>query len=106
MRLAADHRRTHSNATGEFSDVLHETLGALRPGSDVLVVDDEEYIRYAVGRTLKRDGFCVRTASNGLQALDLMWEKVPALVVLDLKMPGMNGPEVLKEIRRNWGTFR
>jgi len=71
----------------------------------VLVVDDEEYVRYSVGRMLEKAGFEVRAAAGGEEALEAMRHDVPDLVLLDLKMPGMDGPEVLQEIRRDWNDI-
>ena len=71
----------------------------------VLVVDDEEYIRDTVGRTLQGEGFLVTTACGGAEALELMREHVPDLVLLDLKMPGMDGAATLKKIRETHGAI-
>jgi len=66
----------------------------------VLVVDDELNIREGSQRILSRTGFDVLTAANGLEALDLLKEKSIPIILLDLKMPGMDGMEVLKRIRQ------
>ena len=66
----------------------------------VLVVDDELNIREGSQRILGRAGFDVLTAANGLEALDLLKEKSIPIILLDLKMPGMDGMEVLKRIRQ------
>ena len=65
----------------------------------VLVVDDEEYIREIVGRIVEEAGYRVMTASGGAEALDMMRREPPDIVLLDLKMPDMDGPTTLKEIR-------
>ena len=64
----------------------------------VLVVDDELNIREGSQRILGRAGFDVLTAANGLEALDLLKEKSIPIILLDLKMPGMDGMEVLKRL--------
>lgn len=74
-------------------------------GTTVLVVDDEEYMLYVMRRALEEEGFSVTTASSGAEALDSMGRSLPDLVLLDLKMPGMNGPEVIGEIRHRWGDL-
>lgn len=65
----------------------------------VLVVDDEEGIRKGSERILKRMGCRVLTASNGTQGLDMLSREPVGLVLLDLKMPGIDGMEVLQRIR-------
>jgi len=78
----------------------------LSPGSrNVMVIDDEAAIREIVRRILEGEGFSVTTASGGRQALELMQQHLPDLVLLDLRMPGMDGATVLKEIRRQWGKL-
>lgn len=65
----------------------------------VLIVDDEERIRRFVHINLEMEGFRVIEASNGLEALDLVREKMPDLVLLDVMMPRMDGFETLRAIR-------
>jgi two-component system phosphate regulon sensor histidine kinase PhoR len=65
----------------------------------VLVVDDEQDIREGSERILTRMGFNVSMAANGQEALDLFPKTKPEIVLLDLKMPGMDGMDVLKKIR-------
>ncbi len=65
----------------------------------VLVVDDEKNIRDGSERILTRRGFQVLQASTGAEALDILAEQIIPIVLLDLKMPGMDGMEVLARIR-------
>lgn len=65
----------------------------------ILVVDDEQNIRRMLNRVLSSDGFIVKEAINGLEALKRLEEEDYSLVLLDLKMPGLNGIETLKKIR-------
>jgi DNA-binding response OmpR family regulator len=65
----------------------------------VLVADDDEDILLLVTTRLKRDGFEIVQASNGDQALAVARERRPALAVLDIGMPGLDGVEVLEQIR-------
>jgi len=65
----------------------------------VLVADDDEDILLLVTTRLKRDGFEIVQASNGTQALELARERRPALAVLDIGMPGLDGVQVLEQIR-------
>ena len=64
----------------------------------VLVVDDEKNIRDGSERILTRRGFQVLQASTGAEALDILAEQIIPIVLLDLKMPGMDGMEVLEHI--------
>ena len=65
----------------------------------VLVADDDEDILLLVTTRLKRDGFEIVQASNGDEALAVAHERRPALAVLDIGMPGLDGVEVLEQIR-------
>jgi len=67
----------------------------------VLVVDDEKNIRLTVVQSLKPLRLGVETASGGEEALGKLEEKSYDLVLLDLKMPGIDGIEVLKRAKRN-----
>jgi len=67
----------------------------------ILVVDDERDIRDGSERILTRKGYRVTTASNGEEALQRVGETRFAIVLLDLKMPGMDGLEVLRLIRES-----
>ena len=69
----------------------------------VLVVDDEEVIRSFLGRLLRGEGFQVRTAASGAEALQVMAREMPDVVLLDLRMPGMDGAALLRRIRELHG---
>ena len=64
----------------------------------ILVVDDDKSIRYSLKRMMEKD-FSILTAQNGEEALSRFSEHPPDLVIMDIKMPGRNGIEVLKEIK-------
>lgn len=66
---------------------------------DILVVDDDPAILAVIRMLLRKEGFLVRTAQSGAEALNLFSESVPDIIVLDLIMPGMNGAEVVKKLR-------
>ena len=66
----------------------------------VLVVDDKQMMRDSIGITLQRAGFTAVAAHDGETALKLMARHRPAAVVTDLKMPAMDGLELLDRIRR------
>ena len=66
----------------------------------VLIIDDEEMVRNSCTRILKEVGHVVRVAENGDKGLNVFKEFHPDLVLIDLKMPGKNGMEVLDELER------
>jgi CheY-like chemotaxis protein len=70
----------------------------------VLVADDDEDILQLLSFRLERAGYEIVQARNGDDALKLALELVPALAVLDVMMPGLNGYEVTRELRRNQAT--
>ncbi len=65
----------------------------------ILVIDDEPNVREIASAYLERHGFEVRTASDGLAGLRLALETDPALIVLDIMLPKLDGLEVLKRLR-------
>jgi nitrogen regulation protein NR(I) len=65
----------------------------------VLIVDDDSSMRYSLNRMLEGQNLLVALARNGAEALDLFAEENPDLVVMDIKMPGMSGLEVLKKMK-------
>ena len=69
-------------------------------GDFILVVDDEPQIRDLLKRFLTLRGYKVRVASDGQQALTMVEQEAPQLIVLDVYMPGINGVEVLRQLRR------
>jgi two-component system phosphate regulon response regulator PhoB len=73
-------------------------------GERILVVDDEPDIVALVVYHLAKAGFRISTASNGPDALRIAQQDRPALVVLDLMLPGMSGLEVLDQLRADEST--
>ncbi len=70
-----------------------------KPRGRVLVVDDEPSARSGLEKLLKQEGFSVETAEDGKSALELATERPPDIVVTDLKMPQMDGVELLTRLR-------
>ena len=69
-------------------------------GKKVLLVDDEVDFTTSLGKVLRRRGFEVETASDGMTAIVRITKDTFDVVVLDVKMPGMDGIQVLAEIKR------
>jgi len=67
--------------------------------STILVVDDELDILEFVGYNLRKEGYIVLTANNGLAAIEIAQEKTPDLVILDVMMPDMDGIETCERMR-------
>ena len=72
----------------------------------ILVVDDDVDVAETVARTLQRAGYETIVAYRGLQALEMAREQHPDLVVLDIRMPGLNGIEVCRQLRDTPGLSR
>ncbi|HOX29243.1 MAG TPA: sigma-54 dependent transcriptional regulator, partial [bacterium] len=68
----------------------------------ILVVDDEKNIVATVAMTLKSDGYKVRSAHSGEEALEIAEKKPIDLAIVDIMMPGMDGLEFLKIVREKW----
>ena len=67
-----------------------------------LVVDDDEIIREYLPAVLEDVGYTVLTASNGKEALAVMKNVIPDVILLDLEMPVMDGPETLRHIKEDY----
>jgi len=67
----------------------------------VLVIEDEELLRESIVDILKTGGFTAVSAENGRKGLDLASEFVPELILCDVRMPELDGYEVLKALRQD-----
>ena len=65
----------------------------------ILVIDDDDAFRETAETLLERQGYAVMTADRGDVALEAMEEELPALILLDVFMPGMDGFEFLRALR-------
>jgi CheY-like chemotaxis protein len=65
----------------------------------ILLADDSKFLRLTIERALARAGYFVITAADGEQAVQLTKEKKPDLVLLDMLLPKLTGPEVLKALK-------
>jgi CheY-like chemotaxis protein len=68
--------------------------------ASLLVVDDDEMTRDVLARRLQRIGHAVVSARDGAQALELIGQQPFDAILLDIKMPGLTGFDVLKKIRQ------
>jgi len=86
----------HFHFTSRIYALIIWTMGDKRP---ILVVDDEPGILKILSIQLKHDGYEVITTTSGEEAVELVREKDPSLILLDILMPGVTGLEVLDRIR-------
>jgi two-component system response regulator MprA len=68
-------------------------------GGRVLIVEDDDAIADVLRRSLRNEGYEVRTSADGIEALDVAAGFIPDLVVLDLGLPGLDGVEVCRRLR-------
>jgi CheY-like chemotaxis protein len=71
--------------------------------SDVLVVDDDPDLVEVILLVLRGAGYAARSAANGKQALEAVKARKPALILLDMLMPVMDGWQFARELRAGWG---
>jgi CheY-like chemotaxis protein len=88
-------------APGEARQAKVETAAAAQPagGGRILIVDDDSDLRALARVALKKGGFAVAEAAGALEALRMIEEDAPALVVLDVLMPEVDGLEMLRRLR-------
>ncbi len=95
--------RLPANTTGP-SDAEHDVVqpdGGGRQAARVLVIDDDPGVRELLARTLAKEGFNVATASSGEQGVARAREFEPAVITLDVMMPGMDGWAVLAALKND-----
>ena len=88
---------------GRLTAALRRQLGDAGPPASVLVVDDDPAVRRLTQQVLHREGWTVVQAENGRIGLRRIAECRPALIILDLVMPDMDGFEFLDTLRRSDG---
>jgi two-component system NtrC family response regulator/two-component system nitrogen regulation response regulator GlnG len=69
--------------------------------ASILIVDDDSQLRNSFGRLLDQEGHTVRTASSGEGGVQMAREEMPDLVIMDVRMPGMDGLEAFRLIRQH-----
>jgi CheY-like chemotaxis protein len=73
--------------------------------SKVLLVEDSKFLRMANERALSKAGFQVSTAADGEEALQVANDKLPDIILLDMMLPKISGPDVLKALKGNPATM-
>jgi DNA-binding NtrC family response regulator len=74
----------------------------MKDSANILIVDDEEIVRHSHLRSLAATGANTRVAKNGKTALYLMEQHASDVVLLDLRMPDIDGMDVLETIKNRW----
>ncbi len=83
----------------EHDDLEHTSINAILP--TVLIVDDSLSARRALAQVVKDAGYDIRTAKDGVEAVEITEKKVPNILLVDMEMPRMNGMELTAYIRAN-----
>jgi len=84
-----------------FSSPVEQNNNSQQSKANILLVDDDPSIIVALEFLMKQQGYQVQIAQNGQQALDMVENFLPNVILLDVMMPGMDGFEVAKRIRAN-----
>jgi CheY-like chemotaxis protein len=69
--------------------------------TNILLVEDGKFLRLATGRALAHAGYEVSSAADGEEALRMAREKLPDLIVLDMLLPKLSGPDVLMALKKD-----
>jgi CheY-like chemotaxis protein len=72
----------------------------------ILLAEDSKFLRVATERALTRGGYKVNTASDGEEALRMAREKLPDLILLDMLLPKLSGPDVLRALKKETSTAK
>ncbi|MCM2255568.1 MAG: response regulator [Vicinamibacteria bacterium] len=110
FEVKAGHAELKVEASAEVQDLIRDVVTTLatdprsnadRLGGRILVVDDNEINRDVLGKRLKRDGYEVAVAEDGLLAMQMMADEDYDLVLLDIMMPIVNGYQVLDRMKKD-----
>jgi two-component system response regulator RegA len=93
-------RDTASSLIPDTMPDAERTVAYSGDGQRLLVVDDSLAFRERLARAFRERGFSVRTAGNYDEAMEAAHEEVPHLAVIDLRMPGRSGLEVIRDLKR------
>ena len=95
LRVPVQHALSESSGQGVSAEHAHE----LHDERTALVVDDSLTARRAAAKVMKDAGFTVRTAIDGLEAVTILQNFVPSIMLVDMEMPRMNGLELTSHVR-------
>jgi len=84
-----------------YARTLLKQKGCMLVSNTVLIVDDDDLNREVMEAFLSLDGYDVFIAGNGRKALELAESQLPDLMILDLRLPDLNGFEICKSLRAN-----
>lgn len=71
----------------------------------ILIVEDDEAIRFGTSIRLKANGFAIQLAGNGQEGIDMANRFLPDLIIMDIRMPVLNGLEALQSIKSDMKTM-
>jgi two-component system response regulator PilR (NtrC family) len=74
----------------------------MKSSVSILIVDDEEMMRNLLNRILSREGYKISSAKDGVAALEMLETEKFNIIISDMKMPRMNGFELLKNVKREY----
>src|SRR5271167_329955 len=83
------------------TSIQEQARKTARPMTKILLVEDSKFLRLATERALARAGYEMSSASDGEEALLVAREKLPDLILLDMLLPKMSGPDVLKALKQD-----
>ncbi|HEV7232369.1 MAG TPA: response regulator [Bacteroidia bacterium] len=88
-------------ATAPAKEEIQETTQA---GKKILIVDDDEFMRFAITHKLREAGYLVSAAADGGEAIEQLKKARPDLILLDLMMPYVSGPDFLHLINTHYSS--
>lgn len=89
---------------GPLGGRAHEAEKDVARMTKILLVDDSKFLRLATERALSRAGYEVSTANDGERALEIARDEKPDVILLDMLLPKMTGPDVLKALKKDPAT--
>ncbi len=99
-----DSRFSNGPVEREESGEQQGSMRGVARMTKILLVDDSKFLRLATERALARAGYDVRSATDGESALNMAREIRPDVILLDMLLPKMTGPDVLKALKRDPAT--
>ena len=78
---------------------MGDPVAPTTPGATVLVADDNDVAQRLCKRVLEKAGYTVLLAADGLEAVDVALSKNPAMILMDVAMPGIDGVEAMRRIK-------